>query len=258
MAIHPMAIVADGAQLHPSVEVGPFTIIDAGAQVGEGTVIGSNVRIHGHTRIGAHNKVFDNAVLGALPQDIGFDPATESFLTIGDHNVLREGVNISRAKVAGASTRLGDRNFFMCNVHLGHDCDFGNNIIIAPGTVVGGHVEVADRAFISGVVAVHQFCRIGPLAMVAGGTKVVKDIPPFAMADGNPATLIGNNVVGLRRNGYDSKQRAAIKHCYKTLFHSGRNTSQALEQLKGEELGPEVALILAFFEQSQRGVTSHR
>ncbi len=258
MTIHAMAIVADGAQLHSTVEVGPFSIIDDGAVIGEGTVIGSGVRIHAHTRIGAHNQIFDNAVLGALPQDTGFDPATESYLTIGDHNVLREGVNISRAKVAGESTRLGDHNFFMCNVHLGHDCDFGSHIIIAPGTVVGGHVEVADRAFISGVVAVHQFCRIGELAMIAGGTKVVKDIPPFAMADGNPATVIGNNVVGLRRNGFDAEQRAAIKRSYKMLFKSGLNTSLALEQLKGEEFGAEVSTIIDFFEQSQRGVTAHR
>ncbi|MEN8170328.1 MAG: acyl-ACP--UDP-N-acetylglucosamine O-acyltransferase [Pseudomonadota bacterium] len=258
MTIHAMAIVADGAQLHPSVEVGPFTIIDDGAVIGEGSVIGSGVRIHGRTRIGAHNQIFDNAVLGALPQDTGFDPATESYLTIGDHNVLREGVNISRAKMAGASTRLGDHNFFMCNVHLGHDCEFENHIIIAPGTVVGGHVDVADGAFISGLVAVHQFCRIGELAMIAGGTKVVKDIPPFAMADGNPATVIGNNVVGLRRNGFDAKQRAAIKSSYKTLFKSGINTSLALEQLKGEEFGAEVLSIIDFFEQSQRGVTAHR
>ena len=258
MTIHAMAIVADGTQLHPSVEVGPFTIIDEGAVIGEGTVIGSGVRIHGNTRIGAHNQIFDNAVLGALPQDTGFDPATESYLSIGDHNVLREGVNISRAKMEGASTRLGDHNFFMCNVHLGHDCDFASHIIIAPGTVVGGHVEVADRAYISGVVAVHQFCRIGMLAMIAGGTKVVKDIPPFAMADGNPATLIGNNVVGLRRNGFNGAQRKAIKHGYKTLFKSGLNTSAALEQLKGEEHGAELASLIEFFEQSQRGVTAHR
>jgi UDP-N-acetylglucosamine acyltransferase len=258
MTIHAMAIVAGGAQLHPSVEVGPFTVIDDGAVIGEGTVIGSGVRIHGTTRIGAHNQIFDNAVLGALPQDTGFDPATETYLIIGDHNVLREGVNISRSKLPGAATRLGDRNFFMCNVHLGHDCDFGSHIIIAPGTVVGGHVEVADRAFISGVVAVHQFCRIGTLAMIAGGTKVVKDIPPFAMADGNPATLIGNNVVGLRRNGFDARQRAAIKNSYKILFKSGLNTSLALEQLKGDGLGPEVATIINFFERSQRGVTAHR
>lgn len=258
MTIHAMAIVADGAQLHPSVEVGPFSIIDAGAVIGEGTVIGSNVRIHGHCRIGTHNQIFDNAVLGALPQDTGFNPATESYLTIGDHNVLREGVNISRAKMEGASTRLGDHNFFMCNVHLGHDCEFGSHIIIAPGSVIGGHVAVADRAFISGVVAVHQFCRIGRLAMVAGGTKVVKDIPPFAMADGNPATLIGNNVVGLRRNGFDGVQRKAIKLAYKILFHSGMNTNQALAHLKGGEHGEAVAELIAFFEQSERGVTAHR
>ena len=186
MTIHAMAIVADGAQLHPSVEVGPFSIIDDGAVIGEGTVIGSGVRIHGSCRIGAHNQIFDNAVLGALPQDTAFDPATESYLTIGDHNVLREGVNISRAKIEGASTRLGDHNFFMCNVHLGHDCEFGSHIIIAPGTVIGGHVEVADRAFFSGVVAVHQFCRIGSLAMIGGSTMVSKDVPPFAMAAGSP------------------------------------------------------------------------
>jgi UDP-N-acetylglucosamine acyltransferase len=258
MTIHAMALVAAGAQLHPSVEVGPFSSIDEGAVIGEGTVIGSGVRIHGSCRIGAHNQILDNAVLGALPQDTGFNPATESYLTIGDHNVLREGVNISRSKLAGATTRLGDRNFLMCNVHLGHDCDLGSHIIIAPGTVLGGHVEVAHRVFISGLVAVHQFCRIGELAMIAGGTKVVKDIPPFAMADGNPATLIGNNVVGLRRNGYDAAQRAAIKRAYKLLFFAGLNTTQALAQLRDEERGPEAHALIAFFEQSQRGVTTHR
>lgn len=258
MNIHPMALVAEGAQLHPSVEVGPFSIIDAGAVIGEGTVIGSSVRIHGTTTIGAHNQIFDNAVLGALPQDIAFDPATETYLRIGDRNVLREGVNISRSKFADESTVIGDHNFFMCNVHLGHDCLFGNHIVIAPGAVIGGHVKCADRAFISGVVAVHQFCHIGELAMVAGGTKVVKDIPPYAIADGNPATLIGNNVVGLRRNGYDGTQRKAIKAAYKSLFHSGMNTSQALESLRAVEQGPEVATIIAFFEASERGVTAHR
>ena len=258
MTIHAMAIVADGAQLHPSVEVGPFSIIDDGAVIGEGTVIGSGVRIHGSCRIGAHNQIFDNAVLGALPQDTAFDPATESYLTIGDHNVLREGVNISRAKIEGASTRLGDHNFFMCNVHLGHDCEFGSHIIIAPGSVVGGHVEVADRAFISGVVAVHQFCRIGTMAMLGGGAVVVKDIPPFAMAAGSPLTLVGTNVVGLRRNGVDATQRTAIKNAYKTLFKSGLNVSQALKQLKGREHGAEVTAIIDFFEQSPRGVTDHR
>lgn len=258
MAIHATALVADGAQLHDSVEVGPYSIIDDGAVIGEGTVIGSGVRIHGGTTIGENNQIFDNAVLGALPQDMAFDPDTKTDLVIGDHNVLREGVNISRAKIEGASTVLGDHNFFMCNVHLGHDCVFGSHTIIAPGTVVGGHVEVADRAFISGVVAVHQFCHIGELAMIAGGTKVVKDIPPYAMADGNPASLIGNNVVGLRRNGFDVVQRKAIKQAYITLFKSGLNTTQALEQLKSESHDESVARLIAFVEQSQRGVTAHR
>lgn len=258
MSIHPMAIVADGAQLHPSVEVGPFTIVENGAIIGEGTVIGSGVHIHGYTTIGTHNEISDNAILGALPQSIGFESDTESFLLIGNHNVLKENVNISRSEVSGGTTRLGNNNYIMCNVHLGHDCNLADNIIIASSSALGGHVKVDDRAFISGVVSIHQFCRIGSLAMVAASSRIVKDIPPFATVDGNPASLVGNNVVGLRRSGYNAAQRADIKRCYKTLFRSGLNTTQALEKLKSAEQSDEVKLIITFFEQSQRGVTAHR
>ncbi len=258
MSIHPLAIVAADAQVHPSVEVGPFSIIDTGAVIGEGCVIGSGAHVHSFTTIGTHNEIGDNVILGALPQSIGFDPETESFLIIGNHNVFKENVNISRSEVAGGATRLGNNNYLMCNVHLGHDCHFGDNIIIAPGTAIGGHVKVDDRAFISGVVSIHQFCRIGSLAMVAASSRIVKDIPPFATVDGNPATLIGNNIVGLRRAGYDAAQRADIKRCYKTLFRSALNTTQALNKLKNDNPSDEVKLIISFFEQSKRGVTAHR
>jgi len=256
--IHPTAIVSPKAEIHPSAEIGPHTIIEQAVIIGEGSIIDSGVRIYQGTRIGRRNHIFHGSVLGCLPQDLGFDSGMDTWLDIADHNIFREGVNISRATSSEQPTRIGSDNYFMGNAHIGHDCQFGDHNIVVNGAVIGGHVQVGNRVFISGLVAIHQFCRIGDFAMLAGLAKIVKDVPPYVVADGNPASLIGTNVIGLRRNGFSSLQRCAIKRAYKIIHDYGLNTNSALESLEMEKNSLEICAIIDFFRMSQRGVLGHR
>ncbi len=258
MSIHPTAIIDSDTEIHASVQIGPHTIIEHGVTISEGSIIDSGVRIYQGTRIGRHNHIFHGSVLGCPPQDLGFDPDAETWLEIADHNMFREGVNISRATNNKQPTRIGSRNYFMGNAHIGHDCRFGDHNIVVNGAVIGGHVQVGNRVFISGLVAIHQFCRIGDFAMLAGLAKIVKDVPPYAVADGNPASLIGTNVVGLRRNGFSSLQRRTIKQTYKVIHQSGLTTAQALEKLAAQQASSETSAIVDFFRMSKRGVLAHR
>jgi len=258
MNIHPTAIIDSSARLHASVEVGPYSIIDANVVIGEGCQIESGVRIFQDTRLGRDNRVCHGAMLGCEPQDLGFVPEKSRPLLIGDHNHFREGVNISRGVKTEGGSQIGDHNYFMCGFHAGHDCRLGSHNIFGAHSTLAGHVELGERIFISGLVAIHQFCFIGDYAMIAGCAKVVKDIPPYVTCDGNPARVIGLNTVGLRRAGIPAANRSAIKQTYKRLYHSGLNTSQALAQLKQETSTPESDNILRFFEQTNRGVTAHR
>ncbi len=256
--IHPTAIVEQGADLHPSVRVGPFSIVEAGAVVGAGCVIESNVRIFAPVRMGQHNRVCHGAVLGCEPQDLTFTPERSRPLVIGDHNHFKEGVNISRGVKTEEGTRIGHHNYFMNTFHAGHDCVIGDHNLLGATTVLAGHVTVGNRVFISGLVAIHQFCHVGDHAMIAGCSKVVKDVPPYSTADGNPARIVGLNSVGLRRAGFSAERRHAIKQVYKTLYHSGLNVTQALERLAQEPLTPEQAAVRHFFLASERGITAHR
>ncbi|MBD3669918.1 MAG: acyl-ACP--UDP-N-acetylglucosamine O-acyltransferase [Gammaproteobacteria bacterium] len=258
MNIHPTAIVDPSAELHESVSVGPYTVIEGDTVIGEGTVIGSGVRIYAHTRIGQHNRLDHGVALGCEPQDLSFDRDCVSGLIVGDHNHFRENMNISRGSKEGHNTVIGHHNYFMSLTHVAHDCIFGDHNTMTQSAIIAGHSHVGNRAFISGLVAVHQNVSIGDYAMVAGLAKIVKDVPPFSTVDGNPATVIGTNVVGLRRGGFDQAQRSAIKRAYKTLYHSGMNLSQALETLEAEPMSEEVASIVRFFRESRRGVTDHR
>ena len=257
--IHPTALVDPDTEIHPSVRIGPYSVVERGVTIGADTIVGSSVRIYRGTRIGRNNRIDHGCVLGCLPQDLSFDESLDTRLEIGDRNRLREGVNISRATDPQKPTRIGSDNYLMGNVHIGHDCRFGDHNIVVNGAVIGGHVQVSHHVFVSGLVAIHQFCRIGEFAMLAGLAKIVKDVPPFTIADGNPASLIGTNVVGLRRNDFSAGQRQAIKRAYRILYRSGLNISQALERLAGEAEGSaEVGAILEFFRTSSRGVLSHR
>ncbi|PJZ24178.1 acyl-[acyl-carrier-protein]--UDP-N-acetylglucosamine O-acyltransferase [Leptospira hartskeerlii] len=259
MKIHPTAIVDSKAELHESVEVGAYTIIEKDVVIGEGTVIETGARIFAGTKFGKFNKVHHGAVIGVGPQDLGFDPSTPSKTIIGDNNTFKEYSNIHKGTKVDSPTIIGNRNYVMGNAHVGHDCILGDDNILTHGLVLAGHVTVGNKAFISGLVAVHQFCFVGDYAMIAGCSKVVQDVPPFATADGNPCTIIGLNTVGLKRGGFSPETRSAIKNAYKVIYHSGMNYRAALDQLEKESgHPPEVLQIIKFFRDSDRGVMNHR
>lgn len=258
MQIHPTAIVDRDAEIHESVEVGPFSIIERGVVIGEGCRIESGVRIFSGTRMGRDNRVCHGALLGCEPQDLTFDPVNSRPLVIGDGNHFKEGVNISRGVKSDAGTRIGSGNYFMGNFHVGHDCIIGDHNILGHGTVLAGHVTIGDHVFVSGVAAIHQFTYLGDRVMIAGCAKVVKDIPPYTIGDGNPARVSGINSIGLRRAGIPAATRSAIKQAYRRIYHAGENIGQAIEQLAGEPQIPEVESIIRFFRQSERGVTGYR
>ncbi|MGB5733659.1 MAG: acyl-ACP--UDP-N-acetylglucosamine O-acyltransferase [Thiohalocapsa sp.] len=254
--IHPTAIIEDGAELHPSVRVGPYSIIEAGAVLGEGCTIESCARIYGATRMGRHNRVCHGATLGSEPQDLGYSPAKARPLTVGDHNHFKEGVNISHGIKYETGTRIGSHNFFMTYSHVGHDCTVGDHNIFANTATLAGHVELEHHVFVSGQVAVHQFCRIGAYSMLGGVSGVPKDVPPYVIVNGQRARIIGLNLVGLRRNGFDQAQRSRIKAVYKLLFRSGLLLDDALSRAEVEHPGAETDAIVGFIRASKRGVTS--
>lgn len=255
--IHPTAIIEDGAQVHPSASVGPYSIVETGAVIGADCIIESNVRVYGATRMGSGNRVCHGATIGAEPQDLTYTPEKSRPLTIGDHNHFKEGVNISRGVKTDHGTVIGSHNYLMAFAHVGHDCIVGDHNIFANGATLAGHVELAHHAFLSGHVAVHQFARIGAYVMVAGLTGVSQDVPPFTMVDGHRAEIVGLNSVGLKRNGYDQAARSAIKQAYKTLYRAGLSREEALAQLRVMD-APAVGEIVAFVEASARGLVSHR
>ncbi len=256
MNIHPTAIIEDGAVLHASVRVGPYSIIESGAVIGEGCRIESCARIFANTRMGAHNRVCHGATLGSEPQDLTFTPARAKPLLIGDHNHFKENVNISCGVKSDEGTRIGSHNYWMAYSHAGHDCSVGDHNIFANTATLAGHVEVEDYTFISGQVAVHQFCRIGAYAMVAGVTGVAQDVPPFALADGHRARMVGLNVIGLRRGGFNQEQRTRIKAVYRLVFKSGLRLADALVRAEQDYPGTETERIMRFIQSSRRGLIS--
>lgn len=259
MKIHPTAIIDPKAELHESVEIGPFCLIEKDVIIGEGTKIESHCRILSGARIGKFNKFSSGVTFSGIPQDLGFKPETPTYLELGDHNTLKENCIFHRATKEGGSTKIGNHNFFMGNIHIAHDCIVGDHNIMVQNSMIAGHVVMGNRIFVSGLTGIHQFVRVGDYAMVAGLAKIVKDIPPYSTIDGNPASVIGLNSVGLKRNDFNGDVRSAIKKAYKIIYHSGLNTSQALAELEKEQnIIPEVRFIMDFFKNSKRGVTDHR
>ena len=259
MKIHPTAIIDPKAELHESVEVGPYSIIEGDVQIGEGSWIESCVKIYSGTRIGKFNKFHHTAIIGGPPQDLGFKLETKTYTIIGDNNTFREGIIVHRATKEGGATKFGNRNYLMGQTHVAHDCVMGDDNIIVLNGQLAGHCHVGNKVFISGLVGVHQFCNVGDYSMLAGCSKIVKDVPPYVTIDGNPATVIGLNSIGLKRAGFSPETRDKIKHAYKVLYHSKLNTRNALAALKAEnDPSAEVQGIIRFFEESERGVTDHR
>lgn len=256
--IHPTAIVEAGASVHESVSIGPYSIIEAGARIGEGCIIESQVRIYTATRLGRYNRVCHGATLGSEPQDLSYTPDKSRPLTVGDHNHFKEGVNISRGVKSEQGTVIGHHNYLMAYAHAGHDTVVGDYNIFANTATLAGHVEVEHHVFLSGHTATHQFCRIGAYALVAGVTGVPRDVPPYVIADGHRAEVVGLNLVGLRRQGFTQMQRNAIKRAYRVIYKSDLRLEAALQRLEAEDPGDEVRHIVRFFRASRRGVIPHR
>ncbi len=253
MAIHRLAEVSPKAEIAPDVEVGPYTVIEDGVVIGRGTKIGANCYIARGTIIGEDNQIYHHVVIGTPPQHMAYR-GEETFVRIGNRNIIREFVSIHRAYEAGNATTIGDECYIMASSHIGHDCKIGNGVIITSFVGISGHVEIEDRAVIGGHVGIHQFVRIGTLAMISGASGVSQDVPPYVMAAGRPAKVYSLNVVGLKRAGYDDNKRLMLKRLFDTFYRKGLTFREALEYIKANFDFPEARHFVEFVKNSKRGI----
>jgi len=254
--IHPTAVVHPWARIGRGVRIGPYSVIGENVELGDGCRVGPNVLIEGNTRIGKNNRFFHGASVGTPPQDLKYHGEI-SGLVIGDNNTFREFVTVNTATGEGDTTRVGSGCLVMAYAHIAHNCDIGNEVILANSVNLAGHVFVDDFAIIGGVTPVHQFVRIGRYSFVGGGSRVERDVPPFMKIAGSPPQVYGINSIGLERRGFSEERRLRVKRMYKLLYRSNLNTSQALEELTvGEFRNDEDAATLAeFISESMRGIT---
>ena len=254
-AIHPSAIVEDGAKLAEGVRVGPFSIIGKDVKIGEGAEIGSHVTVAGRTEIGPRCRVFPYASIGMDPQDLKYG-GEDTGVRIGEECVLREYVTVNRASVGGDSmTEVGSNCFLMAYSHVAHDCKVGDHVVMANAATLGGHVSIGDRAFLGGFVAVHQNCRIGTYVMIGGVGRMTKDVPPYVMAVGvDNVKLFGLNSVGLKRGGLSDEAIKDLKAAYKMIFGKKGSLKDAIKKVQ-EELPytDEIAHLIEFLNQCKRG-----
>jgi len=252
--IHPMAVVHPDARLGPGVEVGPFCLIGEKARIGEGTRLLSNVVVTGPTVIGRDNEIHPFAVIGGASQDKKYRGEI-SYVRVGDRNVIREYVTINRGTGADSETVVGDDNHLLAGVHIAHNCRIGNRVVMSNIASLAGHVTVGDGANIGGMVGVHQFVRIGRMAMIGGKSRVVKDIPPFMLVEGNPTAVYGLNNVGLKRANLEPEVLAELKEAHRILYRSNLNLSTALERLRDTMRSDEGRELIAFLqEETDRGI----
>ena len=253
--IHSSAIVSAEAEIGDHVWIGPYCTIGPRVQIGKGCRFESHVVVEGPTKIGDANQFYPFATIGLQPQDLKFK-GEETFLTIGNHNVFREYVNVHRGTVGGGgTTRIGDHNFLMAYVHIGHDSQLGSHIIMANAATLAGHVTIEDHATIGAFSGVHQFCRVGTHGYVGGYTVITKDVLPYSKTVSERSTqAYGPNVIGLERKGFTDQQIQEIRSAFRLLLQSKLNTTQAVEALKARPNSPEAQTILNFIETSHRGV----
>ncbi len=255
MKIAKTAIINPKAKLASSVEIGHYTVIDKDVTIAAGTKVGHHCFIKGGTTIGKNCHIFSNSVIGEIPQDLKFNKE-KSFLKIGDNNTIREFVTINLGtKEGGGTTLIGNNNLIMAYSHIAHDCKIGNDVILANAATFGGHVRIEDKACIGGMVAIHQFARVGKYAFIGGNSTIRQDVPPFSMVDGQPASVMGINSVGLKRAHFSLEIRTALKRAIKILFKSGLLTGNAVKKIKKElPKIPEITYLIDFIKSSERGV----
>lgn len=251
--IHPSALIGQNVQIGEGTEVGPHVIIEDGVVIGQRNRLRAGVYIGAGTEIGDDNDIHMRSVIGHTPQDLAFKNEP-SFTKIGSRNTIREFVTIHRGTKAGSSTIIGDDNFLMAYCHVAHNCHVGNRVILVNQASLTGHCVVEDQAFLSGMTGLHQFTRVGRLAMLSALSAVNKDIPPYMTCGGRPAVVVGINVVGMRRAGFSQETRTEIKQAYKLLYRSGLNVSQAVALMKEKLKSPEAAHLIKFIEASDRGI----
>ncbi|UCG11746.1 MAG: acyl-ACP--UDP-N-acetylglucosamine O-acyltransferase [Deltaproteobacteria bacterium] len=251
--IHPTAVIDPGAEIHPEAEVGPYVVIDGPVKVGRGTRIMAHAYLTGWTEIGEDNRIHMGTVIGHEPQDVDYEGG-RTYLKIGHRNIIREHAEIHRGTKPESATLIGDDNFIMNHAHIAHNCEMGNGTVLAGGALLAGYVRVEDAAFISGNCVVHQFVRIGKLAMLRGLSRTSRDVPPFCIMD-DTHTVRGINQVGLDRAGYGKKEIRELRQAFSRLFGRRGNLTQAIQELEAREsLSEEVAYLLNFIKSSERGV----
>jgi UDP-N-acetylglucosamine acyltransferase len=253
MSIHPTAVIGKRVSISDSTIVHPYAVIEDDVQVGLDCEIGAHAVIKRFTKLGARNRIYEHAILGGEPQDVKFK-GEQSYLEIGDDNLIREFCTFHRANGADETTRIGSRNFFMVGVHVAHNCVIGDDNIFANEVALAGHIVIEDHVFLSNNVGAHQFVRMGRYAMIGGKSKIVQDVLPFFITDGNPARVRGINSVGLRRAGFSEDARRTLKHGFRTLFRSGLLLEDALAQMEQME-NLHVTHLVNFIRGSKRGFT---
>ncbi|NKB23902.1 MAG: acyl-ACP--UDP-N-acetylglucosamine O-acyltransferase [Kiritimatiellae bacterium] len=252
--IHPTAVVSSGAQLDETVRIGAYSIIGPHVSIKKETEVMPHVFIDGYTTIGEACTIFPFASIGTQTQDLKFKGGHPN-VEIGDHTTLREYVTVNTATNDGDCTHVGSKCHIMAYAHIAHDCEVGNEVIIANCGTLAGHVIIEDQAIIGGLSGIHQFVRIGRLSIIGGCSKVTKDVPPFMLTDGHPLVVRGINSVGLERRGLDKKTQRNIKTCYKILYRNKLTTKQAVERIRTEiDDGPEVKQLLSFIQSPTRGI----
>ena len=254
--IHPTAIVSPLAKLGNNVRIGPFCVVGANVELGDECVLHSHVVLEGHSKFGRGNEFFPFAAIGGKTQDLKYQ-GEPTYLEVGDHNVFRENCTVHRGTHESLPTRIGSNNLLLCYSHVAHDCQLGNHIILSNSVGIAGHIVIEDHAIVSGMAAVHQFCRIGQHSIIGGCSKVVQDVPPFMIVDGNPASTRGLNMVGLQRRGFAEDDIKSLKSAYKKLFlKKDANLANSISSLKAthDAATPQVAQLIHFIESSERGV----
>ncbi len=255
VTIHPLAVVAPGAELGADVTVGPFCVVGPDVRLGDRVVLRSHVSVEGHATLGAGCEVWPFANVGGKTQDLKYKGGAPR-LVVGDGTVIRECATLNCATFDGGETRVGSKCLIMAYCHVAHDCVVGDRVIMANNATLAGHVVIEDDAILGGMAGIHQFVRIGRMSILGGCTKAVKDVPPYMIADGDPLKVFGPNKVGLERHGVSPETQHALKEAYKIVFRTELTTAKALERVEAE-LGaaPEVRNFVEFIRGSERGIS---